>query len=325
MNKIHFNYIIAAPSYDPNSGGCIVLHKLCDLLNAQGEKAMLCPMVFCNYFFNDATWWQTILHRVCHPIYTCRHYRLLKGNCDKFKTNPLWNTPIVDPMKLFLSFGLPRTIVVYPEILSGNMLGAKNVVRYFMHNPGHFTGKTEYGPGELYIRYSNKFARDYVPQAGSILSSHLMTISTIPSCYNREGIAKKRAGTAYIVRKGKGKKMVHDMKHAILLDGKSHEEVAAILKRVERLVSYDSVTAYSFFALLCGCPSIVILDDGEMPETYRPDPVDRRMYAFSMEDCHVDMDEAIAWAEKIVATKDEINEKVVKVFINESQAFFQNK
>ena len=40
MNKTHFNYIIAAPSYDPNSGGSIVLHKLCDLLNAQGEKAM---------------------------------------------------------------------------------------------------------------------------------------------------------------------------------------------------------------------------------------------------------------------------------------------
>ncbi|MFS2343188.1 hypothetical protein AAH172_03165 [Bacteroides xylanisolvens] len=325
MNKTHFNYIIAAPSYDPNSGGSIVLHKLCDLLNAQGEKAMLCPMDFCDYFLNGATKWQTFMHRICHPVYTRRYYKLLTYNCRKFETNPLWNTPIVEPVKLFFSFGLPRTIVVYPEMLSGNMLGAKNVVRYFMHNPGHFTGKAEYGQGELYIRYSNSFARNYVPQAGSKVSSLLMTISVTPSCYNREGVARKREGTAYIVRKGKGKKMVHDMEHSILLDGKSHEEVASILKRVERLVSYDPVTAYSSFALLCGCPSVIVLGDNETPSTYHPDTVMRRMFAYAMDDQHVDMDEAVAWAEKRVAVQNERNEQVVKTFIIESQAFFQNK
>lgn len=325
MNKIHFNYIIVAPSYNPNNGGCIVLHKLCDLLNAQGEQAILCPMDFCDYFLNGTTKWQTIIRRICHPIYTRRYYRLLKNNCSKFKTNPLWNTPIVEPMKLFFSFGLPQTIIVYPEMLNGNMLGAKHVVRYFMHNPGHFTGRVEYGQEELYIRYSNSFARDYVPQKGSVVSPHLMTISTTPSCYNREEVAKKREGTAYIVRKGKGKDMVHDMEHAILLDGKSHEEVAVILKRVERLVSYDPVTAYSSFALLCGCPSIIILGNDETPDTYHPDPVMQRMFAYAMDDHHVDMNEAVAWAENQVLIQDKKNECIVESFIIESQSFFQNK
>ena len=90
-------------------------------------------------------------------------------------------------------------------MLNGNMLGAKHVVRYFMHNPGHFTGKVEYGQDELYIRYSDSFARDYVPQKDSVLSPHLMTISVTPSCYNREEMPGKREGTAYIFAKEREK------------------------------------------------------------------------------------------------------------------------
>ena len=53
MNCKHFKYIIVAPSYDENNGGCVVLHKLCDLLNSQGEKAVLCPMIDNDYFWTQ--------------------------------------------------------------------------------------------------------------------------------------------------------------------------------------------------------------------------------------------------------------------------------
>ena len=102
-----------------------------------------------------------------------------------------------------------------------------------------------------------------------------------------------------------------------------NEEVATILKRVERLVSYDPVTAYSSFALLCGCPSIIILSNDETPYTYHPDPVMQRMFAYAMDDHHVDMDEAVSWAENQVAVQNEKNEYVVKRFIIESQLFFK--
>ena len=112
-------------------------------------------------------------------------------------------------------------------------------------------------------------------------------------------------GQLYIeFAKENGKKIWFTMvEHAILLDGKSHEEVATILKRVERLVSYDPVTAYSSFALLCGCPSIIILSNDETPYTYHPDPVMQRMFAYAMDDHHVDMDEAVSWAENQVAVQ----------------------
>lgn len=319
----HLKYIIAAPSYDPNNGGCIVLHKLCDLLNSHGEKAQLCPMDFCNYFLYGNTKWQTITRRICHPVYTQRFYRLLRSNYQKYKTNPSWNTPVATTWKLFFSYGHPDYIVVYPEILSGNMIGAKNVIRYLMHNPGHFTGKENYGHGELYFRYSNSFARDFVPKKGSVVSPHFITIFTTPSCYNRIGTVAKREGTAYIIRKGKGKRMVHDTENSILLDGKSHEEIASILKRVERLISYDPITSYSGYALLCGCPCTIILGEDEKPETYHPDPETRRFFAYSMNDNHVNMEEAIAWRERKLAEQNMRNENAIKIFIAESQTFFK--
>lgn len=49
MNQRKFKYIIATSAYNPNSGGIIVLHKLCDLLNTSGQEAWLCPMDFCEY------------------------------------------------------------------------------------------------------------------------------------------------------------------------------------------------------------------------------------------------------------------------------------
>lgn len=37
----YLKFIIYAPSFDENSGGNVVLHRLCDLLNKQGEHAYI--------------------------------------------------------------------------------------------------------------------------------------------------------------------------------------------------------------------------------------------------------------------------------------------
>lgn len=325
MKRIHYKYIILAPSYSPNSGGGIVLHKLCDMLNSKGERAWICPMVFWNYFLSSDNAIKTIIKRIFHPIYTLRAFKRLVYLCRNCETNSFWNTPVVNPFKLFFNFGLSDYIVVYPELLSGNILGAKNVVRYLLHNPGHFTGRVGYGTGELYFRYSNSFARDFKPAEGSRISPHVITISTTPEYYNMQDVAAKREGIAYMVRKGKGKTMVHDVNHSIFLDGKSHEEVAAVLKRVETFISYDPITGYSIFALLCGCKSVIILGEGETPETYHPDLEMRRMFAYSLDDTHVNLQEAIKWAEDRSKNQMEVSNKAVEIFISESQQFFQDR
>ncbi len=90
-------FFIYAPPFDENSGCNIVLHRLCDLLNKQGERAYI-------WLWGG----QSQPHK--------------SGICERF------NTPFAK-----LSDLSDNTIVVYPEVVSGNPLKAKNVVRWLLY------------------------------------------------------------------------------------------------------------------------------------------------------------------------------------------------
>lgn len=119
------NFIIYAPAYKDDSGGIIVLHKLCHLLNELGHQAYLWP----NQFGVRPTLWKKI-----------------KRSLKKFPyhTNSEYNTPIANK-----SLFHENSIVVYSEVDYGNPLAAKNVVRWLLHKPGFHTGVINYGKNEL--------------------------------------------------------------------------------------------------------------------------------------------------------------------------------
>ncbi len=98
-----------------------------------------------------------------------------------------------------------------------------------------------------------------------------------------DNTATERSGSAYAIRKGRGKRIQHDLSDSLLIDGKPHQEVAAIFKRVKTFISYDPYTAYSWFAALCGCDSVVIPDEGVDAESWYPDPEDRYGLAYGFE------------------------------------------
>ena len=74
--------------------------------------------------------------------------------------------------------------MVYPEVISGNPANAKNIVRLIMHIPGYHTGVVNYGEGELYFLYNQKFGQGFVPPMNSKISPHTTPIFTIPEAYN---------------------------------------------------------------------------------------------------------------------------------------------
>lgn len=76
--------------------------------------------------------------------------------------------------------------------------------------------------------------------------------------YNKENISLNRKGTAYCIRKGKGREIIHDLKNSICIDGLTHSETAAIFKKIETFISYDVATFYSQYAVMCGADSVVI-------------------------------------------------------------------
>lgn len=258
MNK---KYLIFSPTYSETVGGVVVLHKLCSILNNLGYESYLYPS-FLPYRHSKKNGIREILRYLKNKVLFIT---------NSYKTNIDFNTPIYTGNKSKISDDF---IVIYPEVVFGNPLNAKNVVRWLLHQPGFHTGEICYGKNELYFKFNsaiNNFNFD-----GSITSKIDLKVIHYPLVYyNTNDLPDNRHGIAYCIRKGRHKKIQHDLCGSILIDGKSHREVSEIFKSVDTFISYDTYTAYSIFAVLCGCNSVVIPDDDVSKEAWYPLEIDR--------------------------------------------------
>lgn len=261
-------FYIMAGSYDENVGGTVVLHRLCHELNALGIEAQMVP--FRRSF-------DIKINYLIVPL-----LKLLKDFISRsfsYKTNPNFITPVC---KKKIDFSSGDLVVIYPEIIFGNPLNAKKIVRWFLHHPGYHEGKYLYGINELYFRYHSgiKIPSDLEISTSSL---ELKVVHYPVEFYNKENQLQNRLGTAYSIRKGVGKNLVHDSTNSILIDGRSHQEVSEIFKSVETFISYDTRSAYSTFAVLCGCNSVLIPDEGVDIEEWLPSLKDRAGLAYGFE------------------------------------------
>ena len=242
------SYIVVAPDYNENDGGAIVLHHLCHELNRLGESATLWPMRRLRFSKSGMN------------VRLKKYKTMAKEwvNGVDFRTNPELNTPISSWFAVSES-----SIVIYPEVIAGNPLAAKNVVRWLLHQPGFHTGVVDYD-AEDYIFKFDDFAE--VPAiTGSGLPQLFLFV--IHPAYENEG-RKDRKGSCYILRKGAGRDLVHELEDSIKIDGLPHDVVADIFNQCETFYSYDEATMYSQFAALCGCVSVVIPKSFETREQW---------------------------------------------------------
>lgn len=272
---MNLKFVIYSPPYDENNGGSIVLHKLCHILNKLGHQSHLYPML-------------PSMEVHPHSVGNLINYAMNLQNSiiiSKlfYKTNPDFNTPVID-VSNHLSI-IDDSIVIYPEIIFGNPLNAKNVVRWILYEPGKHTGSVYYPPGELHFLFNSQIKS--FSSFGSTLSTHYLTIWSLPlEIYLRSypNTPNSRSGTAYCLRKGKNRMVTHDLSDSILIDGKSHHEISEIFHSVNSFISYDLYTAYSKFAVLAGCNSIVMPIPGISREEWCPNPEDRYGIAYGFED-----------------------------------------
>ena len=128
MSK-ELKFVIFSPSYSENNGGAVTLHHLCDLINKVGYECYLYPG-FDSFEINILNY-KAVLPKFFKKV--------LMQPFRRFKKSKRFSTPTLNnfPGK----FALDELVVIYPEIVFGNPLGAKNVVRWLLHNPGFFSGK----------------------------------------------------------------------------------------------------------------------------------------------------------------------------------------
>ena len=305
-----YKFIIFSPSYSENNGGAITLHHLCDLINKIGYKCYLYPG-FDNVEINLLNY-KTILPRLIKKIIT--------QPFGIFKTSKRFNTPVL--RKIPEKYNLDKFIIIYPEIVFGNPLGAKNIVRWLLHNPGFFSGKIYYGPNEIYFKYSNQY-NDFTYLNSSTSKNNLYIFTYLKNYYNDVNCFSERHGVAYCIRKGKIKTVPFNMAGATLIDGMKHNEISKIFKKSKYFISFDRHTAFSRFAALCGCISIVVPEEGIDEHVWEPDLEKRYGVSYGFE--AVKIEQALATVSKLkrqLIKEENDSEKAVKNFIIEVENFF---
>ena len=119
-------YLVYAPSYNANSGGTIFLHELARTLLEMGERALLWPM----------------------PAYsTGRRVRLKR----LLRPPPYLPAPGLEGAVARRADLTDRAVVVYPELVRGNPLKARKIVRWLLYKPG-VLHSYEFGPDEMFFR-----------------------------------------------------------------------------------------------------------------------------------------------------------------------------
>jgi len=245
-------FLIYSPTYTRKWGGIISLHKLCHLINELGGTAFIHPnyldVVDANFANIDAV-----------VEYARSQWSFVQNFDERGYVSSRFNTPV----RHILNDGQygDDWIIVYPEITAGNPLGARNVVRWLMHIPGFHTGRINFGQNEYHIRFNGTFGEFHLPTC-YLSQNYLMVMDYDFDLFNADGAPTQRSGSAYLIKKGFGKPMQHDLTDSIQIDNLEQEEIARALKSVKTFYSYDTQSAYSQLAVLCGCDSVVIPDDG---------------------------------------------------------------
>ncbi len=257
-------FIFYTPHYDDNSGGLIAIYKLAHLLNENGHQAKI--------------WHWTRLHK--------NEVRMINGKVAKEFFIPK-NVSQIDvdcpyPIIEAAEEDIADSIVVYPEIIESNPLGAKRVVRWLLNKPGAITGATSYGFGDLIFHHADHFLPDGL-QANEQFRLH---ISDMKTYLYKDTYQGKREGVYFMVRKGRDVPRTYHPKGAIQVDGKSHAELAEIFAKAQMFISYDLHTAYSKYASLCGCDSVVVPRPGLSREQWKvgKDQADTDGIAYGYED-----------------------------------------
>lgn len=206
-----------------------------------------------------------MLHRLCHWLNEQGHDAALNTNV----LHPTWNTKHDNTVT-------PETIVVYPEIVHGNPLRAKRVVRYVLNHPGLLGGDKTYAKDEAAVYYAEYFRTSCEAAATTVLGRLYVGVVE-PELFHAEG-RKGQYDACYI---GKGWRIAQRhpewMQIARLITAQrplTREKLGDVLRQTKTLYSYDHMSAINHEARLCGARVMIVQKHGTVKKYDRPAELD---------------------------------------------------
>ena len=311
-----FKYVIVTPRV--NNGGPIVLHNLCKLLNELGEDArVFYPGRYHLYKDNKIKYWINYLLYVIRDVAVNPILKFISHNNSKEKFYVQTKCK-----RKFFPFVAKNTIVIYPEVIFGNPLHGKKVVRWLLyHNSQYQTQENKtigYEKNDLFFSYRDIFNDETLNPERRLCYTPYIDLAL----YKRTNFGKRR-GKCYILRKGEWRVKPEDCSDGIIMDNLSESEKVRIFNECEYCISYDTQTTYSQIAALCGCISIVIPEEGKTREDYRKDGDNSFGEAFGFSEQEIEY--AIKTAPLVYNQFEKLNNKSkneVKKFIIECENYF---
>ena len=209
-----------------------------------------------------------MLFRLCHYLNEFGENAFMLANDDKFLEKPGNDLNIGIPItrREFEAMDPGKTVAVYPEMVYGNPLDAKIVVRWILNAPGVCGGDGIFDADDFIFIYS-----DYFKPEGCAVDGKLTIYNPYFENFTDDGLP--RQGTCYLIRKGWQKPLVHHPKDALLIDDYGdkggNDYLRQCFNRFETFISYDHATLACVQAALCGCLSIVIPDGVTTAQEWR--------------------------------------------------------
>lgn len=235
--------------------GPVVLHLLCRMLSDLGYDARVFRLRTDVQHVSIPCSRQEFL-RSYLPFVNRKNRQVIENQEDSVKGCVLTDWPYVDD----------DTIVVYPEIVFGNPLAAKHVVRWFLNVnrfKAQYVGLQPYGEDDLFLGFLNVF-NDYQLNP----SGRKVTLSYFNHDVYKRWNYGERKGCCFLIRKGVNRPDLPASVPGIIIDDLSEKEKVEVMNKCEYFYSFDTQTAYSIVAAVCGCVSIVIPEAGKSREDY---------------------------------------------------------
>ncbi|WP_434027915.1 glycosyltransferase [[Pseudomonas] boreopolis] len=220
--RIVHPYYLLAPDYRESSSGIQCVHYLCHALNLEGAEAYV-------------------------------------TGCSV--THPRLKTPLLDAATRERHLAEKRRfIAIYPEIVSGNPLGAEVSVRYMLNRQGVLNGNAlDAGPDDLYFHHREEFVDPAHP--GPLLTVPMVDVGL----FSPEPAQPRTRALLYLNRVPRAavdfSALPPDIEVLSMDAPLPLEALADAFRRARVLYSYESSTTCRL-AIMCGCPVVALSAPG---------------------------------------------------------------
>jgi hypothetical protein len=232
QGRSHPLFVIWAPQYTHRSSGVRALYRLCHHLNRAGYPS-------------------TVLVHHFH-----------RGEPDEPVPSG-WDAPLHEGP-------LDDSIVVYPEIVTGNVLGARRVVRWALNTPGLLGGETRYDDEEMVFVYDPNRLADVAPASSESLGpERVLWLGLVDPAFIYPDPAVPRTMDCSFTYKGRDLSRLFALPESDLGEIVALEDITPTfaslgdaLRRTRVFYSYDHYSNALREAAVCGCEVRVVGADG---------------------------------------------------------------